>query len=292
MMDLGISIRHAIQLSPNHVREIAIVAESRGFRTAWVPSHTVIPAAYESSYPYSPDQRLPVPADTVFGDALGVLSYIAAVTQTLKLSTGVIPIIAQHPLALAKQAATTDLLSGGRLELGLGAGWLKEEAEVLGLPTDRRGARLDETIEVLRKAWTGKMFSHDGIFWQIPDVCVSPAPAQGTGIPLWIGGGGARVIRTIASKGFGAVLPPPPPGAELLPGMRAELRADAQIAIPLEVSGEDSIAAAPERCREFSEAGASQVVLITPPDPQRALEVVERVDVDSIRALVRGPAGV
>jgi alkanesulfonate monooxygenase SsuD/methylene tetrahydromethanopterin reductase-like flavin-dependent oxidoreductase (luciferase family) len=103
-----------------------------------VPHHTVIPTDYASRYPYQTDNRLPFPPDTVYGDALTVLSHLAGMTERLRLGTNVIPMYTQHPVALAKQAATVDSLSGGRLGLGIGTGWLAEEAEVLNLPTPGR----------------------------------------------------------------------------------------------------------------------------------------------------------
>lgn len=284
-MDLGFSMRHTIQTSPRHLRMIAVTAEERGFRSLWVPEHTVVPTEYESRYPYQPDARLPFPADTVYCDALGVLDHIAAVTETVRLSTSVIPIISRHPLALAKQAATVDLLSGGRLELGIGAGWLAEEATALGLPANKRGARLDETIEILRKAWTGRPFSHQGELWQIPEVVVSPAPAQGVDVPLWIGGGSPRAIRTIARSGFGAILPPGPPGVEMLPRIRAELPDAAKIAIPLAVSGTAPNDNLVERCTELRRAGADQIVIVSDADPQSALDTVREIDAAAVLAI-------
>jgi alkanesulfonate monooxygenase SsuD/methylene tetrahydromethanopterin reductase-like flavin-dependent oxidoreductase (luciferase family) len=112
----------------------------------------------------------------------------------------------RDPVFLAKQVATVDVLSRGRLELGLGAGWLAEEAGVLGRPRDHRTARMDETIDIFRKAWTFPSFSHQGRSWQIPEVWLNPKPAQGPNVPIWIGGTGKAAVGVAAAKAVGVLV--------------------------------------------------------------------------------------
>jgi alkanesulfonate monooxygenase SsuD/methylene tetrahydromethanopterin reductase-like flavin-dependent oxidoreductase (luciferase family) len=152
---------------------------------------------------------------------MSFLGFIAGATKTLRLGTYVIPAINRDPLTLAKQVATVDLLSGGRVELGIGAGYLPEEAEVLGRPSDHRHAPLDETIDILRKAWGNPSFEHHGRFWDIPAVAIRPAPAQGAGLPIWIGGRGPSALRTTRERGDGILTPKATPDS--VATMRAAL---------------------------------------------------------------------
>src|SRR5438309_555672 len=118
------------------------------------PAHTAIPVHFESRYPYNATGRPGWSAATPWGDAFISLTLAAAVTERVRLGPSLIPLIITDPLTLAKQAATLDVYSEGRLELGIGAGWLVEEAQALGRPTDHRLGRLEETIEILRLAWS------------------------------------------------------------------------------------------------------------------------------------------
>ena len=251
------------------------LAEDAGLHSVWVPHHTLMPVEYDSVYPYQGSQRLPFPPNTIYGDALGVLAHVAAVTERIRLATNVVPLITQHPLALAKQAATVDHLSGGRLELGLGGGWLREEGEILGQPTDRRGARLAEAVSLLRAAWTGEPFTHDGRFWSVPASVICPAPSQGSRIPLWIGGGGPAVMRTVREDGAGLVLPPWQAGRDMLARLRPELP-HTPFAIPLEVPSDFDAGEILDDVAALAAAGAALVILYTAVDPPAAHDTVGR----------------
>ncbi|MDT2003832.1 TIGR03619 family F420-dependent LLM class oxidoreductase [Rhodococcus opacus] len=204
---IGLSLRHTLQEDPLALLELARVCDAVGLDSLWVPHHTIVPTSYASRYPYQRDNKLPFPADTLYSDSLTLLSYVAGVTTRVRLGTNVIPLITQHPLALAKQAATVDHLSRGRLELGLGSGWLTEEGAALGQPTDKRARRLNEAIDILRKAWTGQPFAHEGGLWQFPELVSSPAPVQGPDIPIWLGGSSPAIIEIIRTRASGAILP-------------------------------------------------------------------------------------
>jgi alkanesulfonate monooxygenase SsuD/methylene tetrahydromethanopterin reductase-like flavin-dependent oxidoreductase (luciferase family) len=119
------------------------------------------------------------------------------------LGVAVVPLITTNPITLAKQSATIDLLSNGRFELGVGAGWLVEEGEALGNPVDHRTARLEETIDVLRLAWSRPTFRYDGRFIKVPEVGVNPRPLQAERLPLWIGGHGDAAIKIAAKRDAG-----------------------------------------------------------------------------------------
>lgn len=192
--------------SSDEITLVAATAEASGYHSIWVNEHIVIPAGTDTRYPYRPDGKLPISPGAPWTEAMVTLGYLAGITSRVRLGSAVIPIITRDPLSLAKQAATVDVVSNGRLELGLGAGWLVEEAEALGRPADRRAARLRETVEILRLAWTGEPFAYAGELYQLPEVSVTPRPVQGVGLSIWIGGVSPAALRLAARTASGVVL--------------------------------------------------------------------------------------
>jgi probable F420-dependent oxidoreductase len=131
--------------------DAARAAEAAGFESMWTVEHVVYPDGYSSEYPYSPDGKMPAVPSTPIPDPLIWLSYIAGVTSTITLATGILILPQRNPVVLAKELATLDSLSGGRLELGIGVGWLKEEFDALGVPWERRGQRTDDYVGAMRR---------------------------------------------------------------------------------------------------------------------------------------------
>jgi hypothetical protein len=167
--------------------EAARAAEAAGFESFWTVEHVIFPDGYQSAYPYSPTGKMPAAPSTPIPDPLIWLSYVAAVTTTLRLATGILILPQRNPLVLAKEVATLDHLSGGRVELGIGVGWLKEEFDALGVPWDARGQRTDEYIEVLRSLWARDHASYSGRFASFTNVSSNPKPAQSS-VPIVVGG--------------------------------------------------------------------------------------------------------
>lgn len=167
--------------------EAAQLAEAAGFESIWTVEHVIFPDNYTSAYPYSPNGKMPALASTPIPDPLVWLAYIASATKTIRLATGILILPERNPLVLAKEVATLDHLSGGRVELGIGVGWLKEEFEALGIPWEARGARTDEYIEVLRALWAADHANYHGRFTNFDNVSSNPKPANGT-VPITIGG--------------------------------------------------------------------------------------------------------
>jgi len=274
---VGLSLRHMLQADPAALADLVREVDHAGFNDVWAPHHTVVPTEYESRYPYQLDNKLPFPSDTIYSDSLTLLAYVAALTTRVRLGTNVIPIITQHPLVLAKQAASLDHLSGGRLDLGLGAGWLAEEGIALAQGTDRRARRLDEAIDIMRKVWVGQPVSHDGEFWHFPELVCRPTPARGSDVSIWIGGGSAAAVRTMVAQRAGAILPPGDAGADLLVKLRASLPPRWPIVSPLVVSPEaddDTILAS---LRAVRDAGATGVILLGPTDARELIPLVRRI---------------
>ena len=174
--------------------EICKRAEQAGFESVWGGEHVIRPDNIESAYPYTKDGKIPMEPDTPVPDPLIWLSYAAAVAPTLKLGTCILIVPQRNPLILAKELATLDQLSGGRVELGLGVGWMKEEFDALGVPWPRRGARNDEYIEVMRALWAGPHAEFHGEFIDFEKVTCSPRPVDGN-IPILVGGDTDAAIR-------------------------------------------------------------------------------------------------
>ena len=140
--------------TPEYIETFAQAAEERGFATLWVAEHVVLFDEYQSRYPYSPSGKiLGVPGDSGLLDPLVTFGAIAAVTQEIRLGTGICLIPQRNPVYTAKEVATVDWLSDGRFTLGIGVGWLEEEFRALGVPFEQRGSRCREYIEVMKRLW-------------------------------------------------------------------------------------------------------------------------------------------
>jgi len=173
-----------------------------GFDSVWAAEHVVLPATIESRYPYTADGVIPVSNDTPIPDPLIWLAYVASSVPSMKLGTCILILPQRNPLILAKELATLDQLSAGRVELGIGVGWMKEEFDALKVPWPRRGARTNEYIEALRTLWSGPEVEFHGEFVDFPKVTVSPRPAAGT-IPIIVGGDSPAAVRRAATLGDG-----------------------------------------------------------------------------------------
>jgi probable F420-dependent oxidoreductase len=180
---------------------LAQAAEEAGFESLWTVDHVVIPAEYRSVYPYPPSGRLG-PDDTVFPDPLIWLSYVAAATSTLRLGTAILILPQRNPVVVAKELATLDFLSGGRVILGVGVGWLKEEYEALGVPWEGRGLRGEESIGALRALWSQERSSYAGNTTNFEQCYLRPQPPHGT-IPIHIGGHSETAARRAGRLGDG-----------------------------------------------------------------------------------------
>lgn len=186
---------------PGAIR-LARAAEAAGFDAVFAIDHVVLPADYATPYPYSPTGRLPGSDASAYPDPLVWLAYVAAATTRLRLMTGVIILPQRNPLVLAKQAATLDAMSGGRLALGIGVGWLREEFAALGVPFEGRGARADEYIGAMRALWREDSASFAGTHVRFEGVSCNPKPPAGR-VPIIIGGSTAVAARRAGRLGDG-----------------------------------------------------------------------------------------
>ena len=192
-------------VDPAKAVELVQAGEEAGFESAWTVEHTVVPEGYQSAYPYSDDGKMAGGKDDVpLPDPLIWMAYAAAATKRIKLATGIM-ILPQHsPVVAAKQIATLDYMSGGRVLLGIGVGWMREEFEALNAPDfDKRGASSNEFLEIFKKAWTEDPISFDGEFYSFPEVRCMPQPVQDPHPPIWIGGHSKPARRRVAKYGDG-----------------------------------------------------------------------------------------
>jgi len=188
---------------PAFAAAFARMAEDLGFESIWTVEHVVMAVEYASVYPYDPSGRSPFTAEVVQPDPLIWLSYVAAATTRIRLATGVLVLPQRNPLLLAKEAATLDRLSGGRLELGVGVGWVREEAEAMNTCFDDRGRRADEWIEVMRTLWSAPVASFNGRYVKFDRVVCEPRPVKPGGVTIVIGGHSKAAAKRAGRFGDG-----------------------------------------------------------------------------------------
>ena len=189
-MRFGVSLpqfEFGIRPSPAIIGKVAQTAEAVGFDSLWVSDHVLVP-----------DSR---PRYGYFADALTTLAWVGAMTSRIALGTSVLVIPYRHALVLAKQLATLDMLVEGRLILGVAAGWMDEEFELLGLDFAARGRHLDESLAVMQTLWTEPKPRFDGEFYRFSDVIFEPRPHRPEGIPIWVGGHGRVALRRAVRLG-------------------------------------------------------------------------------------------
>ena len=193
-MKVGLAFASSISTDGSSALELCKCAESVGFESVWGGEHVVLPDTFDSKYPYTADGKIPAEPDTPIPDPLIWLAFAAAAAPTLRLGTCILIVPQRNPLVLAKELATLDQLSGGRVELGLGVGWLKEEFDALGVAWERRGARNDEYVAAMRALWAGPHAEFHGDFVDFAPATCSPRPVNGS-IPVIVGGDTDRAIQ-------------------------------------------------------------------------------------------------
>jgi probable F420-dependent oxidoreductase len=246
---------------PENAIGLAQLAEELGFESLWTVEHVVVPSGYRSEYPYSPDGRMPGGEDVPISDPLVWLAYVAGATKRIRLATGILILPQRNPLILAKELATLDRLSGGRVELGVGVGWLEEEFDALGVPWAARGRRTDEYIDVLRRVWRERETAYDGHFVAFAPVKSYPKPARTDGPKIHIGGHTRAAARRAGRLGDGFF-----PGRaedsglqELLEIMRAAAKDAGRDADAIEVSAGGGLDL--DTVQRYAELGVSRFVI-------------------------------
>ena len=199
-MDIGTSL--SISSVSADIAVLARKAEELGFESCWVPEHTIVPVRTDSKYPGTPDGSIPPSMDDM-ADPLIALAKASAVTSVIKLGTSVSLVPEHNPLLMAKQIATLDRLSNGRFIYGIGAGWLKEETEIMGGDFEHRWGQSREAVMAMKELWTKDEAEFHGRFYDFPPVKCSPKPVQKPHPPVYLGGSAARVFQRVVAYGDG-----------------------------------------------------------------------------------------
>ncbi len=265
---------------PEVIRAVAKAAEAAGFATLWAGEHVVLVDRPRSRYPYTADGRIAVQPDADWLDPLLCLTYAAAATKTICLATGVLLLPEHNPVLTAKQAATLDVLSGGRLTLGVGIGWSAEEFGALGIPFARRGRRTAEHVAAMRTLWADEVASFSGEFTRFDKIRVNPKPVHGRRIPVVVGGNSDAALGRAAAFGdgwYGFHLP-----AAAVPERLAALAVQCERhnrsprALTVAVALADG---KPGMLRELAQMGVTELVLVGTPqdDPAAAAAWVDEL---------------
>jgi probable F420-dependent oxidoreductase len=189
--------------TPDYMRALGPAAEDRGFHSLWVAEHVVLFDDYRSKYPYAKDGRIPAGGENGILEPFTSLAFLAANTERIRLGTGICLVPQRNPVYTAKEAANVDWVSGGRLDLGVGVGWLAEEFEAVGVPFERRGARCREYVEVMKRLWCDPVSQHRGEFYTLPACRQYPKPVQRPHPPIHFGGESDAALRRVADLAQG-----------------------------------------------------------------------------------------
>ena len=188
-MKFGLFFANAGPFSvPENFEALVRTADTVGFESIWCVEHVAVPVGYASQYPYSQDGRMPGGEKVPIPDPLLSLAYAAALTERIRLGTGVMILPQRHPVYVAKELATLDQLSRGRVLAGVGIGWLKEEFDMLGIPFPERVARTEESVRAIRSLWKDEPEPFEGEFYRWRPVESYPKPVQKPGVPIVVGG--------------------------------------------------------------------------------------------------------
>jgi probable F420-dependent oxidoreductase len=200
---IGAYMPSAGELPATHgIHTLATQLETAGFASLWVSDHVVMPQQIKAAYPFAKDKKATWATDVAWYDAMIILAMVASVTKNVELGTAVLVLPLRQPIVFAKQAASIDSLSGGRLTLGIGAGWLADEFEALNVPFKSRGKRLEEWMDLCRNIWTGAPEQYDGDHFQLPpNVFSYPTPDHN--INFLIGGHSKPALRRAGSLANG-----------------------------------------------------------------------------------------
>ena len=232
-MKIGISLG---QLNPSLWADATREADRLGYESVWMPEHLVIPVAMAGS-PHEGAEHPPIPANVPVYDVFSYLGYLAGQTEQIHFGTQVYNIGLRHPFVVARAVTTLDVISGGRVEFGIGASWLQAEWEAMGLDFATRGRRVDETIAVCQRLWSEEVVEHHGEFFDFGPVMFEPKPTHAPWPSLHIGGDGPAAIRRAATVGDGWI--PMNHSLEEIPADAkkiAQLRHDAGRTDPVEIT--------------------------------------------------------
>jgi probable F420-dependent oxidoreductase len=267
-------------------------AEERGFDSIWAAEHAVLFDDYRSPYPYSADGKIPVGTETGVVDPFVALSFLASVTERIRLGTGICLVPQRNPVYTAKEAANIDYLSGGRLDFGVGVGWLREEFEAVGAEWARRGDRCRDYIEVIKRLWCDPVSEYEGEFYKLRPCRQYPKPVQSPHPPIHFGGESDAALRRTADIGqgwYGNHLEPEAAAErvqtlERMLAERGRRREELLVSIGPYLRPIDL-----DTCKRYRDAGVDQVILLafapTEDDILRMLDLLASSLLEPARSL-------
>ena len=197
-MELGVTMAFSHHTPIDYIVGASQRIEAAGFAAIWVPEHVLFFPDYASAYPYSEDGKVPGNPDGVL-DPFTALTFVAAHTTTLRLATGICLVPQRQPVYTAKMVADLDYLSGGRVDFGIGIGWLEEEFEALGMDFSTRAARTNEYIAAMKACWGADPVNFSGDTVTIRNAQFNPKPVQGPHPPIFVGGESKPAMRRVAA---------------------------------------------------------------------------------------------
>ncbi len=201
-MKIGVMSGFGAATPPAFIAAAGRIAEEHALHSIWVPEHVLFFPEYASRYPYSDDGKIPGNPDGVI-EPFTALAFLAAQTERIRLGTGICLVPQRSPVYTAKQVADVDFLSGGRLDFGVGVGWLREEFQALGVPWERRAQRTRECIGVMKTLWCDEVSSYKGEFFTLPECLQNPKPVQRPHPPVIFGGESDAALRRVVELGQG-----------------------------------------------------------------------------------------
>jgi len=265
-MDVGLFVPIAsANATPGLVGAVGREAEERGFESIWVAEHVVLFDEYDSAYPYDPSGRFPAGGDAGMVEPFTALTYLAAVTERIRLGTGICLVPQRNPVYTAKAVTDVDALSAGRVDFGVGVGWLREEFEALGVPFERRGRRTDEYLAAMRSLWCDEVSEFHGELYDLRPCRMYPKPVQRPHPPIHVGGESDAALRRVARLGqgwftFGRLPEDLPPALERLDAaLAAEGRTRADITLSVSPYMHP---VTPESVGRYAELGVDRLVVL------------------------------
>ncbi|MBT5080843.1 MAG: LLM class F420-dependent oxidoreductase [Rhodospirillaceae bacterium] len=264
-MEAGVFLALNDTTPPEIIAQTAEAIEERDFQAIWVPEHVVLFDDYEPNYPYSPDGRI-----GAFGKGMmepfTALTYLAAHTKTVRLGTSICLITQRNPVYTAKQVADLDFLSNGRVNFGIGLGWLKEEFEALNVPWEQRGKRANEHIAVMKALWQEEVSSFEGELYQLPNCVMYPKPVQTPHPPIFVGGEGDAALRRVAdlAQGWMGAGVNPDELVERIATLHGMLRERGRAPDDVKIYTLPNRRPDWDRCRRLEDAGVEQVLHMVP----------------------------
>ncbi len=201
-MKLGCQMAFNERTSPAFIAAAGQLVEECGVHSLWVPEHVLFFPEYASRYPYTENGKIQGDPTSLL-EPLTALTWIAGHTNKLRLGTGILLVPQRNPVYTAKQIASLDYLSNGRVDFGIGIGWLKEEFAALGVPWEDRAGRTRECVELMVNLWSEEISSYQGKYFQLEPAYQNPKPVQQPHPPLFFGGESLPALRRVATQGQG-----------------------------------------------------------------------------------------